>query len=264
MKVKILLVPLLAVVSMALVVWLVYPAITNGTDGIWEKYKTYKQEKEKAVQLAMKIQNVQKLSEQLASSTEEKDVLFKFLPEKMKEEEIIDNLNFLAGNGAVAVANLSVSQPKAEVAVQDQVITLNQANSLSNQELPGENQPEGMAILPEPKPREFDVNFTVMGEYDKVKGILEKVNALERSNGVKTLVIKKLVSDDASAKVLQADMVLGFNFLKQREILPNAESSAFNLGQFDMKVISDIKNSKSTDVLQLKVDQTGKVNPFLP
>jgi Tfp pilus assembly protein PilO len=262
MKAKILLVPLMAVISMALVVWLVYPAITNGTDGLKEKYAIYQQEKERVAQLAVKSLNVEKLSAQLASSTEEKGILFKFLPEKMKEEEIIDNLNFLAGNNSLSVSNLSVSQPEPEVIAQSQDIAVAQAGGLSGG-LPGGNE-LGVVVLPDPKAREFAVNFSVMGEYEKIKSLLGKMNTLERFNGVKTLSIKRLVAEDAPAGILQADMVLGFNFLKQREILPNAESSAFDLEQFDMKVISDIKNSKDTEVLQLKVDQTGKGNPFLP
>jgi len=253
----------MAAISLALVIWFVYPAITNGTDGLLEKYGQLKKEKEKSAQLETKSQNVKKLSAQLASSPEEKKVLFQFLPDSMKEEEIIDNLNFLATNSSLSVIDLSVGQP-AEEAVEETAAVAGPpvAADTSGQGLMGGE--EGFLPVTEPAERNFEVTFSVVGDYEKVKDLLGKISALERFNGIKTLEIRKPTGQEGTGNSLITDTVLKFNFLKKRDVLPDVESSAFGLEKFSMKTIGDIKNSKSTAILKLNIDQAGKANPFLP
>ena len=249
----------MAAISLALVIWFVYPAITNGTDGLLEEYKQLKKEREKSAQLETKSQNVKKLSAQLASSPEEKKVLFQFLPDSMKEEEIIDNLNFLATNSSLSVIDLSVDQPIEEVvAIENTSVTMD----ASEQGLV-EGQEGPLPVL-EPTERNFEVTFSVVGDYEKVKDLLGKMSALERFNEIETLEIRKPTGQEGTGNSLITDAVLKFNFLKKRDVLPDVESSAFSLEKFSMKTIGDIKNSKSTAILKLNIDQAGKANPFLP
>ncbi|HHE45916.1 MAG TPA: hypothetical protein ENL05_01010, partial [Candidatus Moranbacteria bacterium] len=96
MKGKILIVPVIIVIIIALSVWLVYPAYSNGNNGVKEKYNQLRKEQEKLSNAQNKGANIQKLFGKLNSLSGQKDILYKFVPENAKEEEIIDNLNFLA------------------------------------------------------------------------------------------------------------------------------------------------------------------------
>lgn len=269
MKVKVLLVPLFITISIALVIWFVYPAVTNGTDGLKETYEQLQKEKKLVSELDVKSQNVQKLMAQIASGTEEKNTLFQFLPEDAKEEEIIDNLNFLAGNNELPVIDLSVTQPKKEELSPEMTEAIVEVGSdLPVQSSGAENLLDagtGIAkVIPAPVAKNLEVSFSVIGSYDKMKALLDKVGKLERFNKIETLEIKRPDGEGVPADLLQMKAVLTFNFFKKKAVLSDIENKVFGLAQFDMGAISDIKNSRSVDVLKLNIEQSGKANPFLP
>lgn len=262
MKLKVLLFPSLVVIIIVLMIWVVYPAYSNGLDGLKEELKELEVEKEKLADISSKIENVSSLSSQIEADSEEKSVLFKYLPESAKEEEIIDNLNYLSGKEDVSVYDLGVSRVKTTEVIPG-TITLGEAEGLIPpvSDFPASGLPE----VPWPTASKLEVNISVTGKYDSIKNMLNKIYGLGRFNQVSNIEIKKSTeTDKGMGDNLEFSAVLSFNFLKKVSNLSNLSNAIFSSKSFDTQIISDIENQKSTDILNLEVGPTGKSNPFFP
>lgn len=262
MKLKVLLFPALVVIIITLLIWMVYPAYSNGTDGLKEKLKELKTEKEKLASVDSKGENISSLSSQIAANAEKKGILFEYLPENIKEEEIIDNLNYLAGKDNLLVYDLNVSREKS-VEAEPGTITLGEAEGLTS---PGADlSASASPVIPWPAVKDIKVDMSVAGNYNGMKDMLDKIYRLGRFNQVSTVEIKKpITSDKDTGDNLEFDAVFNFKFLNKISTLSDLDNGVFSNKSFNMKVISDIENQKSTNMLNLEADQTGKSNPFFP
>jgi Tfp pilus assembly protein PilO len=257
MKVKILIAPLLIVSIIALLIWLVYPAYSNGVDGAKEKQAEYNQEKQTLDTVSQKTTNLDSLSTALTNDVNKpkQDVLFKFIPASLKEEDVINNLSYLASGAGLSILNIAVAQPdKASIPTSGLVDS-------SGQPIPVSAQAPA-AVLPDT----VKVNFSVTGSYDQIKDALNKIYALERYNSVSSLSIGEAASGSGSASgnSLQASAVLEFALYKKSAVPADPLSPVFDSGNFDWATIQSITDSKSIDVLGLNVDSSGRENPFLP
>ncbi|HPN96231.1 MAG TPA: type 4a pilus biogenesis protein PilO [Candidatus Moranbacteria bacterium] len=255
MKLKILLPPLLIVGIIIVAIWMVYPAYTNGADGFKEKRAELKAEEEKLTNVENKIENVKKLSAQLSSITDKKEEIVSYIPETIKEEQIIDNVNFIAGEEGLSVKNISVVQPKAKAVDTEMTDEELEASGL---EVPAIKKPE--ATL-------FDVEVSMVGNYDKIKNFLDKVHRFHRFKRFDTIEIKKYASEKEGDTVsgLQLDAVLSFNFYKKSNKPADMEDPVFANGNFSgLQIVDDIKNKKNISMLKMEAEQAGRVDPFSP
>lgn len=254
MKTKILLVPLVITIIVALSIWLVYPAYSNGKNGVKEKYEQLKKEQKKLSNIQNKSANAQKLSSQLASLSD-KNILYGFIPRSDREEEIIDNLNFLASSAGLSVLNFNPEQNTR----------LNNSDQ-SNQDSASESLPVA---------KTFKAKVEISGSYEAIKQFFGSVNKLSRYNDITILNIKKNVNNqnvnnqgenaNVPANTLLADMEITFDILPQAKLSDqNVNDSIFSSSKLDTKIISKIKDARNTKVFQLDVGQKGKTNPFLP
>ncbi|HLN18968.1 MAG TPA: hypothetical protein VK255_02240 [Patescibacteria group bacterium] len=267
MKVKILFPPLIIVICIALMVWFVYPAYTNGVDGWKERREQLNTQKNNLIDAQQKADNMSKMIAQLESNKIDKDTIFTYIPDQLKEEEIMDNLNFIATNEGLSVIKLSISP---ESVMRQENTNVNSMGNLavdSSGVSVGQTAADDLAI----KGKNYDVEFSVIGSYDKIKNVLDKVYKLKRYNNIKELKIsenKPQVSgkEEAAAPAdnLEADMTLTFSYLKKYSKAVNMNNATFSQTSFDMKVAQAIRDKKSVDVLKMNIDQVGRPNPFIP
>jgi Tfp pilus assembly protein PilO len=268
MKVKLLLTPLLIVAAIALLIWFVYPAYTNGTDGLSEKYSQLKAADIKLADIQKKAANVDALFSQLSANGDKKDTVVKFIPENIKEEEVIDNMNFMASSSGLAVSNDSVTQPVLDLASA-------QAVPAPTPAVPDAAGAMAAPVQSAPQAVNFNANLAIVGSYENVKTFLGKLDSFSRFDKIVSYEIKKPASiagtsvgtgnnnTPAPADYLEADLVLNFNYLP-KSTLSSDTNPVFLTNSLDMKAADDIKNLRNGDVLKLNIDQTGKANPFLP
>ncbi|MDR3559522.1 MAG: hypothetical protein P4L62_01530 [Candidatus Pacebacteria bacterium] len=252
MKVKILLMPLTIVIAIALLIWYVYPAFSNGSDGMLDKYGQLKKENAQLTDLEGKSSNVDGLASQLDSNPGDKTTMMEFIPDQIEEEQVVDNLNYLASSNGLAVLNISISQPT--------IPTATTPDSSGDAAAPADSSESA------PVATDFSVKYSVFGTYDQVKGLLGKLNSFGRYNDVSSLDIEKQTSQqDSSAATdsLKADLVLNFNYFKP-VALSSDTSQVFLSSKLDTSVIDQIKSSQNVPVLHLSVGQMGKSNPFIP
>ena len=238
LKVKILIFPF----SIVFIIWLAIWSIVPTWNEI-QKTKTQKTGLEKKLStLGSKNTKVNELMNAINSNTEDRDLVYTYVPNGVKEEEIIDNLNFLASKDNLFVYNLSVP-------------LLNKYNS----QVANPKATNASTIV--------EVNFGVIGNYDNIKGFLGKVAALKRYNNVRSLKIENEKSQTTGnqSSSLKASGIFTFNYLLDNEAGFNYEDPIFSEnGRINMNIANDIREKTSTEVIELQIGTQGKSNPFIP
>ena len=252
--------PLAIAIVIILMIWVVYPAYSNGTDGVKEKYEQLKKEKARVAGMEGKTRNAASMAAQL-SSYPEKDVLYKFIPEDIKEEEIIDNLNFIASSSGLGAFDFAVDQPEELSAnLASESLLASQNSALGSEDI------LAPAVLPEAQ--KVSTSLRVVGSYENIEKFLGDVGKLARFNSFSKLQIGRYDVDEEKSglsDVLAADIITDFNFLKKPVLSENsANDPVFSNSQLNTGIVSEIKDAKTGDVLKLNIDQKGKANPFNP
>jgi Tfp pilus assembly protein PilO len=258
MKIKIIMAPLMIVISTILLIWFVYPAFTSPLDksGVKEKYAEMSKRKEQLKNIGQKTNTIKELAQELNSSemSSSRDTVMKFMPASMKEYEIIDNLNYLVLKEGLLGTNISISQPANE--------TASSSNSPAASSNSGSDFTETGEIAP--KATTFLVNFSVQGSYDKIKNVLERICGLERFNKINSLKIQPAVENKTTGN-LNAVSMLEFAYFKESGTFNSIDDSVFSKTSFDLAVVNDIKKIKNTPLLpDLQINEKGKTSPFVP
>ena len=249
MKMKILVIPFIVTIAVVFFIWLIYPAFSNGTDGIKENYANLKKEQEKLNELRDKNQNIENLSNQIATLPQ-KDILYFFIPEEAKEEEVVNGLNRLASESGLLLFDATVKQPEK-----------NNTNVASlDSDLNGE---EGEI---KPQLKNFSTEIKLAGNYESIRKFLNSLGVFFRSNEVDSLEIGENASKGEAAAgsgALVANASINFNFLSQSKLNESSVSNGvFSSSQLETKIIDNIKSQRTANNFQLNVDQKGRSNLF--
>lgn len=258
MKIKILIMPLVIVIVVTISIWLVYPAYSNGIDGVKENYIKLKEKQTKLTQLRNKSENVNSLSAQI-SSLPEKDILYSFIPTEIKEEEIINGLANLSTNSGLLLLDSTVNQPAKEISNED---------NLAIQDSGTAKEGKGGNISLAPKIKKLKTQIKIVGSYEKIKDFLSSIGKFNRSNEFEILEINRNNAGSQTStdpNILLVNATIDFNFLKSIKLdNSNVSNPIFSNSKLQVRVIEDIKNNKNSNSFQLNVDQKGKGNIFQP
>ncbi|MEI7425343.1 MAG: hypothetical protein WCK16_00260 [Candidatus Moraniibacteriota bacterium] len=263
MKIKILAAPFLIVIIITMIIWYIYPAYTNGFDGVREKKAKLLIQESLAKNLENTINNAELLKADLVANYLENGAVFSYIPSDKEEEKIIENLNSLSKDSALSVLNISISEAKEAVAVTEAATA-----GLSVNPIPGltPDAPIQAPITPKAESRKLEVKLSVIGDYGNIKILIDKIQKLKRFNALSTLEIKTFSKEDQSiSESLQANITLEFNYLKELKRLVDGDinNPVFATGVFNKQVVGKIKSSRSIDVNNVSPGQKSGNNPFI-
>lgn len=255
MKVKILIMPLIIVIVVAISIWLVYPAYSNGSNGVRENYIQLKAEQAKLTELRNKSVNAKNLSTQM-STLSEKDILYTYIPVEIKEEEIINGLVNLSANSGLLLFDSKINQPTKEVVAENDLgVKMETNSSLGNTQ----------SLMP--KIKNLKTEIKLVGSYEKIRDFLNSLGKFSRSNDFENLEISRNASGSQGSdpNILLVSAAVDFNVLKKAKLdSASISNPVFSSPKLETKVIEDIKNQKNTSGFSLNVDQKGKNNIFQP
>lgn len=263
MKIKILAAPFLIVVIITMIIWYIYPAYSNGFDGVKEKRAKLLIQEDLAKNLENTINNAGLLKADLIANSFDNTAVLSYIPQNKEEEKIIENLNSLATKESVlSVLNISVSEVKEDVIVAEAVTAGIPANPV-----PGltPDVPVQAPMTPKAEPKKLEVKLSVIGEYGNIKILIDKIQKLKRFNKLAVLEIKTFLKEDQSiSESLQANITLEFNYLKELKRLVDGDinNPVFVTGVFNKQVVGKIKSSRSIDVTNVSPGQKSGNNPF--
>ncbi|MFZ2192816.1 MAG: hypothetical protein WAV31_01095 [Candidatus Moraniibacteriota bacterium] len=272
MKIKLLLAPSLLVIAAAFFIWTVYPAYTNGVDGVKEKYQKLKEQKRLSEKLSDRYDNVKKLASDLDADVSGKNTLLSYIPADKEDEKIFENINSIAIKNNLAVLNISLSDVPVEIApvveVVDQV-----DSSLAAIAAGTSPDVENAAVLNSEAKLPFDVvnprkviaKVSVLGTYADEMALLDSLSKVKRFNKVSSLEIKTTKKEDESlSDSLQMIAELEFNYLADNYRVEEKDINTdfFFDGVFSKDVIAEIDKNKSIELNNVLPGNSGKSNPF--
>lgn len=264
MKIKLLIAPAIIIIAIIVVISFVYPAYRNGSDGAKDKYDQLKAEQTKLSGIQGKSGNAVKLSAQITALSSNADVLYEFMPKEIKNEEIIDNLNYLASTSGLAVNEITISPSKQDSAGSSSAVSETVPNLPSDIPAAVLTQMQAAGVLATQslaQMQEAQANIKLSGNYDQLKNFLNSVDKLGRYKSVSYCSIKKSDSPD----MLGIELNINFGFAKETVLSGDmANDTLFATGKLNTDIISKIKNQASGNVIRLDVGQKGKANPFTP
>lgn len=265
MKLKLLLMPSIIALSIILLIWLVYPAYSNGADGLKERYNQLDLEKKKLSDIENKSLNIAKLSDDLSNLSEDREFIEKFLPENIEEEEIIDNLNFLANSSGLSVLDISVEKlkkvEKVSAGAEDQTATSPDSEGFTGDDI---------LAAPLPKPEKFNIGIRLAGNYINIKVFLDKLEKLGRYNDISSLEIAKVLGEKTGEEgqnpdILSVNAGINFSTLEKATVSYGMiNDPIFAQSNLNVEIVSGIKNIRTTELLKLDVGAKGKTNIFIP
>jgi len=272
MKLKLLIAPFSVAFIMIFLIWYIYPAYTSPVDGsgIVEKTKELNDKKEKIGEIDKRTQNATSLAAILSSDKANNDLVFEYIPDSAKEEEIINGLNSLASSNSLLVYNLSLSEEEkaassvSSAGAADETVAQPQAIATDATMMIGET-----AASPSTKPdeRTISAKLSLIGDYGSMKNILASLYKLSRFNKIDSISIKPLVDQDNNVTgSLKADLVLDFSYIKKGGSFTDGDidNPVFLSSSFDSKAIDGIKSIRNNPIGQITGGQPGKDNPFAP
>lgn len=268
MKIKILLAPALIVIIITMIIWLVYPAYTNGVDGVSERYQKLKKQESFLAGFDKQYDRIGGLMADLNANAADNAVVFGYIPQDREEEKIIENLNSLAKDSTLSVLNISAVDVKTEITAKDEIV--DPTPKFPNPALMNGNAPivaSELPVSPKAVAKKMNVSLSVAGDYGNIKNLLEKIQKLKRFNKVSALEIKAALKEDQTPSgALLANATLEFNYLKPQTVVAEGDinNAVFSAETFNRSVIEAIKNSRNINFNSVAPGQKGKSNPFLP
>ena len=244
---------------------MVYPAYSNGTDGVKERYDQLKSEEQKLDAIRGKSSNANSISSQLDSMPSSRDILYEFLPTSPKESEIVNNLSKMASESGLLVLSVQINKPDT--------LSLQTASAVDSSDGSGDGSDSASSPAPsQNNPKNFLAEVQITGNYDQIKDFTRKVDGFARYDIVSKMDIQKpsmILSADGKpttpTDMLTADVKINFNYLDNLKLSDiTVNDSIFSNPQADTSIFDKIKTSRTVLSAQPNVGQKGKGNIFLP
>lgn len=272
MRLKFLFFPIMLVVSVAIFIGYIWPALGN-----IKKINEDRIEKTKEMQLVKEKQAaIELIGKKISDNVEGESVVNSYLPETRVEEQIIGGINYLAGDANVSLINISLEEAKKDpgatiAAVSDSQIAATLTGAVDP--LTGQNVPDNANLT-----QTTSVKISLVGEYAKIKMFLDNLQRMPIFNTVKAVSITKQKSEevkavetDAAAAVgegvvdssLAAEIEVDFGYLNVARI--NSQQVEGFSAELDNETVSSLRGyiSQKSQAIGNEGAIKGKANPFL-
>lgn len=254
MKLKLLFVPLVAVLIVYLIILHVIPAYFGAT-GVSATKESLQKINAKVADIESKRANAAELANALNYNANQQVIIRRYLPEEKRDEEIVNSFSSMASDDDISISSIAVGADLIAPAIEE--IATNapvkpvvaSANTVADMvDVPSEN------LL-----QKFDVKVKVVGSYENIKKLIVDVTTLKRFNEIVSL---KITSVPENEELFIADMNIAFNYVRKLTSVFNVDRKIFADKNFDMSIIADIENTTSAEVSPVTVGDLGRTNPF--
>lgn len=247
MKLKLLIAPLLMIVIVVVIIWVIIPNFRN----FQEQKENLKIAQQKVSEVQMENQQAAKLKQELAGDEAQRSILLKYIPAQSQEELLVGGLSSLASGEGLSIFNMAVTIATSEKA--------------SN--VVGSGAGEAAEIsAPKPFGNTVAVNLGVSGPYEKIKSFINKLATLKRHNNIVALKISRPAETAAAepSNNLQADLTLNFAYQANDTIMKAGNKDMFSNSKLFSDIITQLNDKFKTDIAEINIGTTGKVNLFIP
>jgi Tfp pilus assembly protein PilO len=256
MKLKMLFAPLLAVLTVYLIIVRVIPAYFGPT-GVGAINKNLQKINAKVADIEKKSANAAELANSLSYNANQQTIIRRYLPEEKKDEEVISSLSSMAAKESISITSIDVKESSTAPIIAGAIV--NELPTNPNMTSADVVVVDMVDISNEKFLQKFDVEIAVMGSYDNIKKFILDLTTLKRFNDISSL---EIAVDTENEWLFKANVGITFNYLSKITSVLNVDGKIFADKNFDMSVISEIENKTSAEVSTVNVGELGRTNPF--
>lgn len=259
MRLKVLLVPFLAVLILVLGIGYIKPDIET----IQMKKADIVTKDALVANMDTVLANIGSLNRSLDAARESEKFVYRYLPEALDQDSVIDAFSFLATQSGLVIVEMDLKQPPAAVR-EAALLTPSESAFVS-----GGNTADGAisAIAPGETIKTFILTGSVRGSYENIKVFFDRLAHMERFQKIRLFSIKideQSVSPEGSVNIanLKGTFAADFGYLPAKPVASAFAMPVFSRTAFDLSSINTLSNRITGSVPALEKGQTGKPNPF--
>lgn len=260
MRLKVLIVPFLVVMILVLGIGYIKPDLET----IQMKKAEIVAKDALVANIDTVLANIGSLNRALDAAQESEKFAYRYLPEALDQDRVIDAFNFLATQSGLAIVEMELKQPLA--AVREEALI----NASATPFITGAAQ-SGIAAMPAmaapAKTKTFILTGGVRGSYENIKAFFDRLAHMERFQKVRLFSIRideKSVSPEGVVNTadLKGTFSADFEYLPAKPVASALGVPIFFRAAFDLSSINTLASRITSIVPALEKGQPGKPNPF--
>lgn len=260
MRLKVLIVPFFIVMILVLGIGYIKPDL----DVIMVKKEQIATKEAQVANIDVILANIHSLNSSLDTEREAEQFMYRYLPETLNQEQVIDAFNFLAVQSGLAITKMEVEQPTAIVAAEPLT------DASSNTFVTGANTLGDSGIITPAPPvsaRTFILKGSVMGSYENIKALFDRLAYIERFQKIRLFSLATAEKTEIPGVVTAPDSLVGvfeteYSYLPPKHLASALGMPIFLQSKFDFSNVNSLLNRLTSHVPMLEKGETGKPNPF--
>ncbi len=255
MSLKLLLFPTMLVIAFTIGFLYIRPDVQT----ILEQRTIETVKREALAKVATVETNLSSLSQSLSSRSETVRLVNRYLPQSLDQERAVDIVNFLAQQSGVVVSALRIKDSTPPPVAPRSVSTT----------LGADEEPSPESLVPPAPPAEpvksYEVNVTVMGPYDNIRGFFERMHRTDRLHRVVSWGIQKPTDRPQEVipeNFLEGILVADFQYFSEKRAGNALGQPLFESDSIDFRAANSLADFINSPVGDLERPAAGRGNPF--
>lgn len=260
MRFKILLLPFFIITILVLGIGYIKPDV----DVLMAKREEIGAKEAQVANMETIFGNIGALNNSLDAEQDAEKFMYRYLPDTLNQEQVIDAFNFLATQLGLTISQMELKQ-SLEKALEKPLIDSNMSalvaggKEFSNSEFSAPAQPVVA--------RTFIFKGSVRGQYGNIKTFFDRLAHIERFQDVHFFSIGTSAKTEESSKAAESDSLTGefeaeYSYLPPKHIASALGMPIFLQSKFDFSPANSLLNKITSPLPPLEKGITGKPNPF--
>lgn len=263
MTLKILFLPFVVVISLAISIFYIKPEIDN----VLSKRDTLNQKNIQLADAQEKNQHINALVQDLDRNKENEDAVLRYLPNSQKDDQLVALLQYEA-----AQASVSLNSVLLEKVVDESVAEVVDSTAKGSSVIFATDSNDASAIqLPPEKPRLINAKVEFVGSYESIRGFVQKVAKSDSFQDITLVEIKRNTDTSVAApeapadpNILKASVHVTFSYLAKKKTQNMVQMPIFSQDALSYETVNNLRQFITSPVPAIQTGSSGKANPFLP
>ena len=261
MRLKVLLTPFFVVMILIIGIGYIKPDI----EAVQMKRSDVALKKDMVTKMETIRANTLSLTGSLDAAQQSEKFAYRYLPETLSQDQVIDIFNFLAAQSGLTVIAMDLKQPPAAIS-EESVLPSSAAPLVTGVDTASGT---GAQVPTEPeKVKTFMLVGSVQGSYENIKAFFNRLVSMERFHEVRVFSISADVQaalPDGTVDVnrLKGTFEASIGYLPAKSVVSAYGIPVFAQPKFDLSALTLwMERIGGSVVPPLEKGQTGKANPF--
>lgn len=207
------------------------------------------------------LSNIRSLNSSLDAAQDSEKFAYRYLPEAIDQDQIIDAFNFLASQSGLTIIAMDLKQPRAAVR-EEPVVDPSAAPFVT-----GANTGANPSLARTEQMKTFIFTGSVIGPYENIRAFFDRLGHMERFHEVRSLSIvvdPQATSPDGNADPnrLRGTFEATIGYFPKKPVASAFNIPVFKQSKLDLSGITTWVERITSVVPALERGEAGKPNPF--